>query len=1279
MQGVINNISNISAWANGATGLLNPNVVNSLSSAINGLNLQQAQLVLSTKNLTQEQMNQVLTQAGLIASENTIQAELLQTTLAQQGLSVEKQKAVLVELGLMNSQTGELLTQKACTKEDLEAILAQKGITGAQAEGIISALGLTGANTGLAFSFDLLAKTIWKAVKGMIVFLATNPVGWAILAVGGIVALTKVVDELGVTVEEQREELDTLKQEYSKITSELESLNSELSTTEQRMRELEKIESPTFAEKEEYDNLVETNNELQRKIDLLELEEKIKSQEARDAFVSTMEKDTNRTKDNSDEYFYYIDPNDPYQQKSLGKGSTVIYSMGGFSIQAVPEDELIDVYENYANRLKELDEQYANDLENETYKETKATIEQEMTDLAKYLADKSNQWSSDANGIKYIQNPTTEDDKAVNEWLDYIADFQDRMSIVMGGDNAKTNTFNRLVDNWQFDDTVQELQDLGAEGKVTAEMLDNPKYDDFINKLVEIGVIDSADDLDLIALAFNGVAFEAENAADAVSKYGNEITVLSITDTVDAIHTKLKPAMDSLADAYAKMFTDDGFTHDGITTSEFTGIKSALDEMKESGLEIDYEEYESFVKVLSDVNSTSDDVDAAFDSMATMMVNASGVVDVTEENFNLLKQQLEELGVTNAEEVLTNIRNIQNELANSGINLTEVTYEEAGAFLASAEAESIATEYLRAYMFQKALADNPLNTAADIEALEELCGTLGIAGEYLEKLAHLKYLYASADAGGIWSDASIQNEIAKTKAELDSIAQNEYQYKVDFDFDGNVGGSGSGSGSGSEFDWSDMLDKEIKLLEKQLDAGLIDFDTYLDKRLDLINQYYNEGKIAADEYYAYLEDTYDNQISIYDKVINAVTKKLNDQIEDLEKQKEVIEESYQLQIDKIQTEIDLLQEEADKKQDLIDLEKARYEAERARTQRSLKLYNGEQFIYTNDPDAVRDAEEELADRELQFNISTLEEKIEALEKEMNDATSQIDEQIKHLQEYIDQWSEVADAYEDAQNEMMASQILGANWEKDVLAMRQDVLNQFRDNYIQAQQDMADAAWRAAEAQIKAAQEAAKGVNGTVGSTDVVNNPKGSGKTKTVHVYNGKEYSTPGAAERARDKDATAAYNKALTSANYNGMPSDVRKRKAEEAEAKVRARSITPKVVAAAKGGVIGKDDDFLSSIAKSVGEDTMVAAKEGERILTPLQNENFEKLISIADQLVPVLIDMPFANLVNKNLTPAIAGSAPVNLTIGDIHLHEVQDVDTFSKAIINQFPGRVIQAIKK
>ena len=171
IQGVVNNIKSIELWANGATGLLNPNVVNNLSSAINGLNLQQAQLALSTRNLTQEQMHQVLVQAGLIASEDKIQAELVQSALAQSSLSTEKQKAILMELGLMNQRTLEIYTTKACTKEELLNMLATKGVTGANAEAIVSTLGLAGANGATTVSFGLLTASIWANIKALVSWL----------------------------------------------------------------------------------------------------------------------------------------------------------------------------------------------------------------------------------------------------------------------------------------------------------------------------------------------------------------------------------------------------------------------------------------------------------------------------------------------------------------------------------------------------------------------------------------------------------------------------------------------------------------------------------------------------------------------------------------------------------------------------------------------------------------------------------------------------------------------------------------------------------------------------------------------------------------------------------------------------------------------------------------------------------------------------------------------------------------------------------------------------
>ena len=283
IQGVVNNIKSIELWANGATGLLNPNVVNNLSSAINGLNLQQAQLALSTRNLTQEQMHQVLVQAGLIASEDKIQAELVQSALAQSSLSTEKQKAILMELGLMNQRTLEIYTTKACTKEELLNMLATKGVTGANAEAIVSTLGLAGANGATTVSFGLLTASIWANIKALVAWLTTNPIGWLVLAAGSIFGVVKAVDALTVSFDEAVEKTKASKEELDQLTSEISDLNNELKTTESRIDELiEKANSGTISllEEEELNNLREQNDELQREINL---KEKLASIDAKEA------------------------------------------------------------------------------------------------------------------------------------------------------------------------------------------------------------------------------------------------------------------------------------------------------------------------------------------------------------------------------------------------------------------------------------------------------------------------------------------------------------------------------------------------------------------------------------------------------------------------------------------------------------------------------------------------------------------------------------------------------------------------------------------------------------------------------------------------------------------------------------------------------------------------------------------------------------------------------------------------------------------------------------
>ena len=116
-----------------------------------------------------------------------------------------------------------------------------------------------------------------------------------------------------------------------------------------------------------------------------------------------------------------------------------------------------------------------------------------------------------------------------------------------------------------------------------------------------------------------------------------------------------------------------------------------------------------------------------------------------------------------------------------------------------------------------------------------------------------------------------------------------------------------------------------------------------------------------------------------------------------------------------------------------------------------------------------------------------------------------------------------------------------------------------------------------------------------------------------------------------------------------------------------------------AEGGIVGKsDDDKFKAIAKSLGEDNLVAVKDGEMVLTKLQsNELYKKLVGTGTVPVPILDLKPIIpdNLVRVNTAPNIE----VNLT-GDMQFNEVQNVSDLSKAIVNgQLRGAIKQEVGK
>jgi len=455
----------------------------------------------------------------------------------------------------------------------------------------------------------------WAFAKNMAVNAAIG------LAMYGVNLLIKQFDKWIVTTEESREALANLKSECQTIESDLKATNDELEVTRQRMDELEGKGTLTFTEKEEYDNLVKQNNELQRTIDLLKLEQKEKNKEKNKTFVETMEKD--------------VEQHGEYHVSDYG--GKVKKGHGGRDIgmntdeKAYINQQFKDYQDNLA-KMAELDAQYKDDLGNKQYQKDRKRLEDQNKKISEYLRGKNTEFTTDADGIEYIENPSNDDEEKVNKWLDFINDFQDKMAIAMGGDNAETNAFNRVVDNWQFDEVVQGLQDLGKEGKVTADMLNDPKYDEFIQKLVYLGIIDSADNLDEIALAFNNVGTEAENSDEKVNKM--TVSLEDLTSASEGVSTLQKAF---------KELSDEGY----ITTESISKIQEA------TGLA--GEEWSSYQSKLLNAKAGTAEFNQVMTDLTYKILDntfaGKGLTEVTEEQIAAV---LRENGVTNASAVAHN-------------------------------------------------------------------------------------------------------------------------------------------------------------------------------------------------------------------------------------------------------------------------------------------------------------------------------------------------------------------------------------------------------------------------------------------------------------------------------------------------------------------------------------------------------------------------------------------------------------------------------------------------
>ena len=508
-----------------------------------------------------------------------------------------------------------------------------------------------------------------------------------------------------------------------------------------------------------------------------------------------------------------------------------------------------------------------------------------------------------------------------------------------------------------------------------------------------------------------------------------------------------------------------------------------------------------------------------------------------------------------------------------------------------------------------------------------------------------------------------------------------------------------------------------------------DYFDYTEKML-------NKQKDIYDKVISAVVDRLEEEVDKWQEKIDeleSANDKLNDNLSNMDSALDAIDRVYDNEIDRIQAIIDGLKDANDERDRTLSLEKAKYELEKAYSQKVKKLYvEGKGFIYTPDYDAIKDAQSSYDDAELDVKTDELQKQIDTLTNfkskwddvknayqynidKMN-ATALLgseyqklilnnnildvenfksqyvsiqqqinsnEELIKSYNEKVDyynklkeQWQSITDEYDKQRNAQYASQVLGANWENDVLNGRLSTWNNFRNQYVSLQQAIADAQVQSANAQIKALQaladaaqasanaqiEAAQRVrreeidNSSHSIGDAVNIDgmiSAGAPTSVINKITGNKSNTSAAATADQRKN------------NSNIIMSNEQKRIIAASKKHVRKY---------AKGGVVKiNPDDLLADLAKQHGEDGFAIVQDGERILTQQQTASFDRFVDLITgmNITPQMLMPDFTRFTTGNSTD----NSSVIVNIGDINLHGVQNVEQLGDAIIKRLPGYITQ----
>ena len=235
-----------------------------------------------------------------------------------------------------------------------------------------------------------------------------------------------------------------------------------------------------------------------------------------------------------------------------------------------------------------------------------------------------------------------------------------------------------------------------------------------------------------------------------------------------------------------------------------------------------------------------------------------------------------------------------------------------------------------------------------------------------------------------------------------------------------------------------QLNKELTALNKELNNVVKAHEHVIDSIIDKLeteqHELENQKQTLEDELDVLekQKDTIEETIKKYDSVNDLVQNTIQKEIDALEEQKKAIEDTYNARIDALKAENEEREDALEYAQKLANLENAKNNKVRV-------IDSTRGFRYESVREDVANAQNDL------FTFEN-NRAVKALEQERDQQTKSFDEIIKTKEEYAKRWKDISQNIQDAESELLAEEILGAEWRQLIADGDIEIMQKFTDEY-----------------------------------------------------------------------------------------------------------------------------------------------------------------------------------------------------------------------------------------